>query len=174
MFTFWVVLWLIKVGMDDSPSPCGKNSHFIPFSLIFFLQNEHSGAQNKIYLKWSNWSDNTSPYCKTCFSTSEWFWHAKNHLVKLQRKWDLGRPQPPCFFLSKFPHFPICFGECPFNKHSCDKTSKIHLWSSGHLMLDLGLEEYILEYLECGGHVRKRRIRHFRCHFPQFERAAVV
>ena len=83
-------------------------------------------------------------------------------------------PTPPVFFFSKFPHFPICFGECPFNMHSCDKTSKIHLWSSGHLMLDLGLEEYILEYLECGGRVRKRRIRHFRCHFPQFERAAVV
>ena len=44
---FWVVLWLVEVGMDDPPPPCGKNSHFIPFSL-FFLQNELSGTQNKI------------------------------------------------------------------------------------------------------------------------------
>ena len=42
------------------PPPWEKNSHFIPFSLIF-LQNEHSGTKNKINLKWSNWSDNTSP-----------------------------------------------------------------------------------------------------------------
>ena len=41
----------------------------------------------RLNLKWWNWSDNSSPYWKTCFSSSEWFWHAKNYLVK-------------------FPHFP--------------------------------------------------------------------
>ena len=36
MFTFWVVLWFVEVGMGDRPPPPqGKNSHFIPFSLIF-------------------------------------------------------------------------------------------------------------------------------------------
>ena len=49
MFTFWVVLWFVEVGMGDPP-PQAKNSHSIPFSLIF-LQNEHSGSQNKIKLK---------------------------------------------------------------------------------------------------------------------------
>ena len=34
----------------------------IEYSLSFlWLQNEHYGAQNKINLKWSNWSDNTPP-----------------------------------------------------------------------------------------------------------------
>ena len=42
---------LVEVGMDDPPpTPCGKNSHFFPFSLIC-LQNDHSGTQNKINLK---------------------------------------------------------------------------------------------------------------------------
>ena len=34
-FTFWVVLWFVEVGMGDPP-PQAKNSHFIPFCLIFF------------------------------------------------------------------------------------------------------------------------------------------
>ena len=49
MFTFWVVSWFVEVGMGDPP-PQAKNSHFIPFCLIF-LQNKHSGTQNKINLK---------------------------------------------------------------------------------------------------------------------------
>ena len=90
MFTFWVVLWLVEVGMDDPPpTPCGKNSHFFPFSLIC-LQNDHSGTQNKINLKWSNWSDNTSPYCKTWFSTSEWIWHAKKTIGQITKEVGFG------------------------------------------------------------------------------------
>ena len=38
--------------------PCEKNPT-VPFSLNF-LQKKHSVTQNKINLKWSNWSDNTS------------------------------------------------------------------------------------------------------------------
>ena len=49
-----------RKGNGWPPPPRRENSHFIPFSLTF-LQNEHSGTQNKINLKWSNWSDNTSP-----------------------------------------------------------------------------------------------------------------
>ena len=40
--------------------------------------------------------DQISPlsFCKTCFSTSERFWHAKNYLVKSQKFWDLRDPPP--------------------------------------------------------------------------------
>ena len=56
---------MMLVGMIlnwSDPPPQAKISHFIPFCLIF-LQNEQSGTQNKIYLKWSNWSDNTLGSC---------------------------------------------------------------------------------------------------------------
>ena len=87
---------------------------YAPLLLERWIQTEASGGicsgvlrvspifqqtQNKINLKWSNWSDNTSPYCKTCFSTSEWIWHAKNNLVKLHKKWDLGTLSKLCFKL---------------------------------------------------------------------------
>ena len=79
-------------------------------------------SQNKINLKWWNWSDNTSPHCKTCFSTSEWIWHAKNHLAKLQKKLDFGRPPPPrvCFQNSHI--FPFFGGATSLN-------SKILTWT---------------------------------------------
>ena len=35
MVTFWVVLWLEEVGMDDAP-PCGENSCFF---LFFYRMN---------------------------------------------------------------------------------------------------------------------------------------
>ena len=35
------------------------------------------------------------PFCKTCFSISQWFLHAKNYLVELQKFWDWGDPIPP-------------------------------------------------------------------------------
>ena len=31
----------------------------------------------------------------------------KNHLVKFQKQWDMGKAPPPRFFLSKLPHFPV-------------------------------------------------------------------
>ena len=42
--TFWVVLWLVEVGMDYPPHPLLEK---FPL-LIDFLQYEHSGTQNKI------------------------------------------------------------------------------------------------------------------------------
>ena len=44
---------------------------------------------------------------KTCFSSSEWFWHAKNYLVKSQKFWDLGEPLPPVW--EKLPKNPVFF-----------------------------------------------------------------
>ena len=35
------------------------------------------------------------PFCKTCFSISQWFLHAKNYLVELQKFWDWGDPSWP-------------------------------------------------------------------------------
>ena len=109
-----------------TPPPCGKIPTLSRFLWLFFSQNEHSGTQSKINLKWSNWSDNTSPYCKTCFSTSELIWHAKNHLVKLQKKWDLGRPAPLFFSSSKFPHFPVFFCRRPL--YYCVCQQKESFW----------------------------------------------
>ena len=47
------------------------------------------------------------PHCKTCFSTSELFWHAKNYLVKSEKFWDLGRPPLPVW--EKLPKNPVFF-----------------------------------------------------------------
>ena len=44
---FWVVLWLVEVGMDDPPPLAGKIPTLSRFP-VFFLQNELSGIQNKI------------------------------------------------------------------------------------------------------------------------------
>ena len=65
---FWVVLWLIEVGMDAPPPPCGKNSHFIPFSLFFFYRMSSREPKTKL----AESDQITLPsHCKTCFSTSE-------------------------------------------------------------------------------------------------------
>ena len=37
------------------------------------------------------------PFCKTCFSTSESFWHAKNNLVSRHQEVGLGQTPPPQF-----------------------------------------------------------------------------
>ena len=58
---FWVVLWFVEVGTGDPTPPRKRKIPTLSRFVIFFLQNEHSGTQNKINLKWSNWSDNTSP-----------------------------------------------------------------------------------------------------------------
>ena len=58
---FWVVLWFVEVGTGDPTPPLKRKIPTLSRFVIFFLQNEHSGTQNKINLKWSNWSDNTSP-----------------------------------------------------------------------------------------------------------------
>ena len=47
------------------------------------------------------------PYCKTCFSTSKWFWHAKNYLVNSQKFWDWGDPPSPCW--EKLLNNPVVF-----------------------------------------------------------------
>ena len=92
------------------------------------------GTQNKINLKWSNWSENNSPCSKTCFSTWERFWHANNHLVKLQKKWiRVDHTLPPPFFW-KFPHFSIFLENVPkeeFSKPSIflDKRYLIRIFS---------------------------------------------
>ena len=44
--TFWVVLWLVEVGMDGPP-PLREKFPLYPV-FPFFLQNELSGTQNKI------------------------------------------------------------------------------------------------------------------------------
>ena len=90
-----------RIGDPPSPTPWGKNSHFILFSFTF-LQNDQSGTQNKINLKWSNWSDNTSPYCKTCFSTSDWVWHAKKSIGKIKIKRSGIWVEPPRFLGKTF------------------------------------------------------------------------
>ena len=41
------------------------------------------------------------PFCKTCFSTSESFWHAKNNLVS--RHQEVGLGQTPPLSLGIFP-----------------------------------------------------------------------
>ena len=64
---------------------------------LWFILHFRTRSLSTHSVKWSNYSDKTTTYCKTCFDTSEWFWHAKNHLVKLQKKLDLGRP--PLFLL---------------------------------------------------------------------------
>ena len=84
---FWVVLWFVEVGTGDPTPPLKRKIPTLSRFVIFFLQNEHSGTQNKINLKWSNWPDNTSPYCKTCISSIEWFWHAMLQIfLKAERK----------------------------------------------------------------------------------------
>ena len=47
----------------------------------------------------------------TCFSISEWFWHAKNYLVKSQKFWDWGDPPTPFGKNSK--KIPYFFWEAP-------------------------------------------------------------
>ena len=75
--------------------------------------------------------------CWNFSQVEDWVWHAKNHLVKLQKKWDLGRP-PPLFF-SKFPHFPVVFLEDVSYKFPSNRAvSNVHLrlkqvWSMGRL-----------------------------------------
>ena len=48
------------------------------------------------------------PYCKTCFSTSEFFWHSQRSLGQILK--EVGRPPLLFFLLIKFPHFPIFLG----------------------------------------------------------------
>ena len=92
--------------------------------------------------------------CSSCFpnlcirahmelGNSSWFWHAKNHLVKLQKKWELGRPPHPPVFFSKFPHLPVfCCCRRPLiltllSPCLCHKIKKIR-------------ERLTVEYGECG------------------------
>ena len=51
MFTFWVVLWFVEVGTGDPTPPLKRKIPTLSRFARFFLQNEHSGTQNKINLK---------------------------------------------------------------------------------------------------------------------------
>ena len=62
----WLTGGETPVGGSKGPHHFGfslpSSKKFPLYPVLFdFLQNEHSGTQNKINLKWSNWSDNTSP-----------------------------------------------------------------------------------------------------------------
>ena len=48
---FWVVLWFVEVGTGDPPPPLKRKIPTLSRFVRFFLQNEHSGTQNKINLK---------------------------------------------------------------------------------------------------------------------------
>ena len=48
---FWVVLWFVEVGTGDPTPPLKRKIPTLSRFVIFFLQNEHSGTQNKINLK---------------------------------------------------------------------------------------------------------------------------
>ena len=48
---FWVVLWFVEVGTGDPTPPRKRKIPTLSRFVIFFLQNEHSGTQNKINLK---------------------------------------------------------------------------------------------------------------------------
>ena len=58
---FWGAIMVCRSGHGWHPHPLKWKIPTLSRFLWFFLQNEHSGTQNKINLKWSNWSDNTSP-----------------------------------------------------------------------------------------------------------------
>ena len=47
---FWVVLWFAEVGTGDPTPPRKRKIPTLSRFVIFFLQNEHSGTQNKINL----------------------------------------------------------------------------------------------------------------------------
>ena len=76
MLTFWVVFMTGECGNIGTPPLCGKISHVISFfsdewhaRLVLGPFNQYQVTQiDQISLP---------PYCKTCFSTSGWFWHAK-------------------------------------------------------------------------------------------------
>ena len=47
---FWVVVWFVEVGTGDPP-PLKRKIPTLSRFVRFFLQNEHSGTQNRINLK---------------------------------------------------------------------------------------------------------------------------
>ena len=85
------------------------------------------------------------PFCKTCFSTSESFWHAKNNLVSRHQEVGLGQTPPPKFgnFSHIIPFFSLttiltvgkglisaesadkCI--CCAKVFSCRKSLKVHM-----------------------------------------------
>ena len=73
------------------------------------------------------------PFCKTCFSTSESFWHAKNNLVSDIKKWVWVRP-PPQF--GNFSHIIPFFSLSAFLRDAVDSTVlSISLKQSNELQL---------------------------------------
>ena len=69
------------------------------------------------------------PFCKTCFSTSESFWHAKNNLVS--RHQEVGLRQPPPQF-GNFSHIiPFFFWPRPLqNQKEVETVGPTFLFSS--------------------------------------------
>ena len=89
------------------------------------------GTQNKINLKWSNWSEKIPPVVKHILAPQK---DANNHLVKLQKKWiRVDHTLPPPLFL-KIPTFFYYFENIPkeeFSKPSIflDKRYLIRIFS---------------------------------------------
>ena len=50
--------------------------------------------QKKTYLRVQIDQISLSHFCKTCFSTSGWFWHAKKNLVNKHKQVGLGQTPP--------------------------------------------------------------------------------
>ena len=106
MLTFWVVFMTGECGNIGTPPLCGKISHLIPFfsdewhaRLVLGPFNQYQVTQiDQISLP---------PYCKTCFSTSGWFWHAKKTWQTDKKKWVWVRPPP--LVLEKFPRKVVFF-----------------------------------------------------------------
>ena len=93
MLTFWVIFMTGECGNIGTPPLCGKISHVISFfsdewhaRLVLGPFNQYQVTQiDQISLP---------PYCKTCFSTSGWFWHAKK-TWQTDKKSGFGSDPPP-------------------------------------------------------------------------------
>ena len=97
MLTFWVIFMTGECGNIGTP----------PARLVLGPFNQYQVTQiDQISLP---------PYCKTCFSTSGWFWHAKKKHAKQTKKVGLGQTPPPS--MGKIPTFYRFFsGEPPLVK----------------------------------------------------------
>ena len=81
------------------------------------------------------------PFCKTCFSTSESFWHAKNNLVSRHQEVGLGQTPPPVWEF--FPHNPVFFS---------DSDPNTQWWiNRDHLVWRLTMSYFVI-FLKPGDH----------------------
>ena len=102
MLTFWVIFMTGECGNIGTP----------PARLVLGPFNQYQVTQiDQISLP---------PYCKTCFSTSGWFWHAKKNLANRQKKWVWVRPPPPVW--EKFPRNAVFFLKTSLRWHGLTDT----------------------------------------------------